>query len=287
MVNNATILDELVAKTIEKYGKLRLRECNGAPAGVLIAVEGVDGSGVSTHSKILVNVLKHVIAGGEYRVIYTKEPTTGPLGFFLWMTLKDYLPQLKRPDILALLFAADRLFHLYEEPITSTSRGMVHALVNGYIVVSDRYKYSSIAYQSTPLPGGGLLDMKWLWEINALAPPAHILIYLDVEPAEAIRRIASERESLHLYESRNKLEMVRENYLRILEELEKKPEWPTKESTPPWYQYMPRAECLYPRTPWPSIIKIREEGKSVLEVADELISKTIETAISKGLLSKK
>ena len=75
---------------------------------------------------------------------------------------------------LALLFAADRLDHCAAEvePLLSQGRH----------VVTDRYVYSSFAYQGTDL------DLSWVAAINSEAPEPDLTLYLRVDPAVAARR---------------------------------------------------------------------------------------------------
>ncbi len=287
------IAARLAAELLEEYGRLRVGECGGAPVGSLVAVEGIDGSGTSTHSRILAETLRIALDDGYYRVVHTKEPTGGPIGFLIWEIVKGYLGQgFNRPDILAHLFAADRIYHLYEDTTVTagSAKGVVGALVTGHIVIMERYKYSSIAYQAAPLPGGLPLSIEDLMEINRLAPPAHILVYLDVDPLEAAKRIIAERGEIHLYEHTKRLASVRANYLRLLKLLEKKPEWPAPGSdghslaTPPWYTLTPRADCIYQYTRLPIIVKIDETGHEVENVAKEVVNRTVGIMLENEML---
>jgi len=286
----------LVKEVTDRWGWLRLRSCGGRATGFLVAFEGLDGSGVSTHSRLLVEVLRRVVVDGWYRVVYSKEPTGGPIGFLIWQILQGYLPEgFKRPDILAHLFVADRLYHLYEDSVTGSARGVVEAVAAGYIVVLDRYKYSSIAYQAAPLPGGRTLTIDYLEAINSLAPPPHILVYLDTPPEEAMKRIAAERGEIYLYETRERLAMVRDNYRQIIARLHKQPEWPRFNrgdlELPAWYEAVPRAECLYGAATWPAIVEVEETDKDnntprqLEETAREAVTRTIEEAIRRELLT--
>ncbi len=290
------VVADIVEFVLDEWGVLRLRECGGYPTGFLVAFEGLDGSGVSTHSRILAEVLRRVVLDGEYRVVYTKEPTGSPIGFLIWQIIRGYLPEgFKRPDILAHLFVADRLYHLYEDRVANGSKGVAEALASGYIVVMDRYKYSTMAYQATPLPGGRTLPIDYLVAINEIAPPPHILAYIDLPPEEAAKRIAAERNEAQLYESRERLALVRRNYEKILERLRKQPEWPQMVSgniyLPPWYTSIPRAECIYGAGPsWPAIIQVKEANgapKPLEQVAKELATTTIKEMIRRELLIAK
>ena len=102
--------------------------------GIFIAIDGIDGCGSTTQVGILGNYLKK---GGE-NVHLTREPSEFEIGKLLRKYLKK--PETPIPTD-ALLFAADRVEHYYKE--------ILPKIQNNYIVVSDRYLESSIAYQAT------------------------------------------------------------------------------------------------------------------------------------------
>jgi len=163
--------------------------------GVFISIEGIDGSGKTTHSKKLVKWLsKHGV-----RSLYTREPTNGAVGRILKSIVK-------RRDVdsrvEALLFAADRLEHL--------NRIILPYLEKSYIVVSDRYVYSSLAYQTVTTG-----ERKWVREINKFARKPDLTLLLDVEPKVGLSRIRRHRTR---FEEESFLERVREEYLRLAEE---------------------------------------------------------------------
>ena len=112
--------------------------------GKFIVFEGLDGSGLSTHSSLLRDWLKNQ----GYRVHLSAEPTDGPIGVLIRQILKDFTKIPKRPDILALLFAADRLYHVGHESYGAGKReqeGLLNAMREGYVVISNRYILSSLA----------------------------------------------------------------------------------------------------------------------------------------------
>src|SRR5262245_42787632 len=151
-------------------------------SGTFIVVEGIDGAGTTTHSRLLAKALK--IPGRE--VVLTCEPTNGPVGGLIRQILQRRLfvadatgPRAFAWSTLALLFAADRLDHL--------DSVVLPALADGSIVVSDRYDLSSLAYQSATAPGGpGVVP--WIRSLNARAIRPDLTLVLDV-PAE----VAAER----------------------------------------------------------------------------------------------
>ncbi|HSH14189.1 MAG TPA: dTMP kinase, partial [Desulfurivibrionaceae bacterium] len=101
--------------------------------GLLIAVEGIDGTGKSSQVRLLAETLK----GKGYPVVVTREPTDGPYGrqirsFFLKR-------QQLSPEAELELFMNDRRQHVREL--------VAPALAAGEIVITDRYYLSTAAYQ--------------------------------------------------------------------------------------------------------------------------------------------
>jgi dTMP kinase len=164
--------------------------------GTFICVEGLDGCGKTTQTKLLVRRLKKK----GYNVTYTAEPSRGEIGNFI----KKYcLHGVKRVSsvVEALLFAADRFEHVEKE--------VIPALDEGKLVVSDRYVYSSLAYQ-----GAAGLDLKWIEEINEHAMPPDLAIFIDVEPEIVIQRLKPEKSVMEDLETQRK---VREVYMKFVE----------------------------------------------------------------------
>ena len=137
--------------------------------GVFLAIEGIDGSGKTT-------VAKHIhdfLTERGIEVILTQEPTKGPIGD----VIRKSLGKLElHPYQRALLFAADRHGHVTDV--------VMPALQEGKWVVTDRYLYSSLAYQ-----GAEGVDMAFLRFINGFAPDADAVIHLEVPPDIGVSRL--------------------------------------------------------------------------------------------------
>jgi len=164
--------------------------------GFFMCVEGLDGCGKTTQTKILVKELKKM----GYEAIYTAEPSHGKIGRFI----KRYcLHGGKRVSSIveALLFAADRYEHVENE--------VVPALKMGKIVVSDRYVYSSLAYQ-----GAAGLSLDWIRKINQHALTPDLAIYIDVEPEIVVKRLKPKKSVMENLETQRK---VREVYMHFVE----------------------------------------------------------------------
>jgi dTMP kinase len=163
--------------------------------GIFICVEGLDGCGKTTQAKLLVRKL-----GRGYDALYTAEPTNSQIGQFI---KRYFLHGAKRGSsvVEALLFAADRFEHV--ESV------ILPALDLGKIVVSDRYVYSSLAYQ-----GAAGLDLEWIQKINERALRPDLAIFVDVKPETVVQRLKPKRSVMENLETQRK---VREVYVKFLE----------------------------------------------------------------------
>ena len=171
--------------------------------GKFIALEGIDGSGKSTQIQYLAERLKE----REIRCYTTFEPTYSPIGSVIHQILSGRVKMDNRA--LAALFVADRMDHLLNEV-----NGIAPMLEEGITVISDRYYFSSYAYQSVDMP------MDWVIQANEesrkiLRPTA--TVFIDVPPKMAIERIVKGRASRELFEEQSRLEAVRERYLEAFE----------------------------------------------------------------------
>lgn len=163
--------------------------------GAFICVEGLDGCGKTTQAKLLVNKLRR-----DYDAVYTAEPSKGKIGRFI---KKHYLHSSKRGSSIAeaLLFAADRVEHLEDE--------VLPALKMGKVVVSDRYVYSSLAYQ-----GAAGLNLEWIERLNEHALRPDLAIFIDVKPETVVQRLKPKKSVMENLETQRK---VHEVYVKFVE----------------------------------------------------------------------
>ncbi|MFC1487827.1 dTMP kinase [Thermoproteota archaeon] len=158
--------------------------------GIFICIEGLDGSGKTTHAHRLVRNLQKK----ELEAIYTTEPSRGELGKFIRSSVLE--GEKRIPRVLeTVLFAVDRVEHL--------EKMVKPALQQGKIVVSDRCIYSSLAYQ-----GSAGLDLNWIKEINSFVLPADIAIYIDVPPEVVVKRIKRKKSVMERLETQRKVQEV-------------------------------------------------------------------------------
>jgi dTMP kinase len=162
--------------------------------GVFICIEGLDGCGKTTQAKLLAKKLRK-----SYNAVYTAEPSRGKIGTFI---RKRCLYGEKRLSTVveALLFAADRVEHVENE--------VLPALREGRLVISDRYVYSSLAYQ-----GAAGLSIEWIEQINIHALKPDLAVFIDVNPKTVMQRLKPERSVMENIETQQK---VRDVYLKFV-----------------------------------------------------------------------
>ena len=172
--------------------------------GLFVTFEGIDGCGKSTQIRKLV---QHIFEKNKHNnIILTRNP-------YKDVNMRAILHQdtdpLSQSDKLADLFINDRKKQV-EEIITPN-------LKNGHFVVSDRYKLSTIAYQSAQG-----LDMQDLIKRHEGLPIPDLTFIIDVSAEEAFIRMSKESVSIrgkeHKFEANiDFIRKVRENYLKIKE----------------------------------------------------------------------
>ena len=168
-----------------------------------IVFEGLDGAGTTTQIKRLAKKLEDY----DKKVFLTHEPTDNPIGRLVRDVLQHKVKTTS--GALALLYASDRDDHL-----KNPEYGIERKLEEGSIVLSDRYFYSSIAYQGVDL------DLDFVKSINPF-PHAEYLIFIDTSVESCMRRIEKRGEDKELFDHAEFLKKVRSNYLSQLEYLPK------------------------------------------------------------------
>ena len=161
--------------------------------GALIVLEGIDGSGTTTQSSMLVKWLGSV----GIPAMATAEPSKGPIGVVVRRHLGRHL-DFGGPEAEALAFAADRMDHVMSE--------VVPALESGTTVVLDRYYLSSLAYQSLAC------DLAWVREINRFAVRPDLTVFLSVPVDIGIARFGGRATRERFEEDRAQLVRIAEMY---------------------------------------------------------------------------
>lgn len=172
-----------------------------------IVFEGIDGAGKTTQIQLLASAL-------EARGIKTNvsaEPTKLPIGVKIREKLSGRVES--TPIEMAELFAADRAMHN-----THPELGINKLLSDGVTAISDRYYYSSMAYQ------GAYIGLPKVMELNLGNPDIRhpdLCIFLDLTPEKSLERInAAGRETTEIYETYEILEQTRNKFFDILNKME-------------------------------------------------------------------
>ena len=163
--------------------------------GIFIVLEGLDGSGKTTQAKILATRLKKCCVA-----IYTAEPSQGKIGLFIRNRIL-YGETRPPTSVEALLFAADRMEHVQNE--------ILPALNEGCLVISDRYVYSSLAYQ-----GSAGLSLEWIRTINSYALKPDLALFVDVDPETVLARLKRKKSVMEKLEIQRKVREVYLNYVK-------------------------------------------------------------------------
>lgn len=173
--------------------------------GKFIAFEGIDGSGKSTQIALLEKKLKEQ----GIPVYLTREPTDGPYGAMLHTIMTGRLDACE--ETIAALYVADRMDH-----IKNTRNGLLKKIESGITVITDRYYFSSYAYQ------GAHMSMDWTIMANSVCADAlrpDLNLFLDLEPEISYQRICQNRTDFEIYEKLDNLKRTREKYMEAFSKL--------------------------------------------------------------------
>lgn len=165
-------------------------------------LEGLDGSGTTTQLKNLEEELKK----RKKKYFITQEPTVYETGIFLRRVLKGEIDVSQ--STIAYLFAADRDNHIY-----NAKDGILKHINDGQIVVSDRYMFSSLAYQSIGYP------YEKIKSLNEDFPLPEYVIYIDTPAEECINRINNRGEEKEIFEKLDFQKKVILGYERCFRDL--------------------------------------------------------------------
>ena len=184
---------------------------------LFIVFEGIDGCGKSTQLKMLCDKLT---ALGR-NPLPTAEPTETATGKMLRRALSG--EDKRTAAEMAALFVLDRIHHNKGEG------GIDECLDKGFDVISDRYYYSSLAYQ------GSLTDYDWVRRMNCECPEIRkpdLCIFLDMAPKAALTRIGKRGEAKEIYEKEETLTLFRATFMKVFASLEDRVAIINAEGTP-------------------------------------------------------
>ncbi|MEM4330888.1 MAG: dTMP kinase [Candidatus Pacearchaeota archaeon] len=165
-----------------------------------IAFEGIDGSGKTTQ---IFELAKYLFRKNKKNnILLTREPYKDER--IRELLTKDKDPY-KNSEKLANLFIEDRRIHLKELILPSLKKG-IH-------VISDRFSFSTLAYQQAQgIPLSTLIKM----HKGIIIPDAIFIIDVPVEVA--LRRIKKDKErnrEIKFEKDIDFLKRIRENYLKL------------------------------------------------------------------------
>lgn len=163
----------------------------------MIVIEGIDGSGKSS----VVNELIKYIRTDE-NITRIIEPSHNVIGSLIReMIIGDDMSD-SRQRVLSRLFSADREANL----------GYIKERLKGEetseFFLYDRYMYSTMAYQNTDL------DKK----LNEDFPTPGLTIFLDTDVDVALKRITDRGDERQVFETKERLTMIRDRYHEVLPE---------------------------------------------------------------------
>ena len=167
-----------------------------------IVLEGIDGAGTSTQ-------IKRLVQTNPDKYIATAEPTSGPTGKFLRQMLAGDFKVDERTN--AYLFAADRCEDIFGKG------GVKELCESGKTVVSDRYFFSSLAYQSVSCG----LELPQL--LNSPFPLPEYLFFFDINPEISLARVNARNESKEIYENLEAQKKIAALYEKVISMYEQNP----------------------------------------------------------------
>lgn len=166
--------------------------------GILIAFEGIDGTGKSTQVKMLAGYLRKK----GYEVVETFEPTNGPYGKRIRANFSNRDTVSKEEELE--LFLSDRKEHV--------DQLIKPALLTGKVVITDRYYFSTAAYQGAV----GFDPDEIIRKNEKFAPVPDIVFLLEAPVSVGIERIENSRgEELNAFEQEENLRKVAEIFSKL------------------------------------------------------------------------
>lgn len=167
--------------------------------GLFIVLEGIDGTGKSTQTRILAEWFRN--QGRE--VVLSREPTDGPWGKKVRETAQT-----------GRLSPADELDYFLKDRREHVDGLILPSLAEGKVVILDRYYFSTMAYQGAR--GIDPLDIRRKNE--EFAPLPDVLLILDIDVETALHRIGSRGDIANEFEQRASLESCRNLFLSLRNE---------------------------------------------------------------------
>jgi dTMP kinase len=178
------------------YNKIMIK--NSYP-GKFIVIEGIDGAGGETQTKLLFNYLKKKRKPVE-KLSYPDYQ--GPIGKLIHQFLHrkyDFSPEVQ--------------FLLYSTDFLKDKEKIKMWLERGKFIIADRYFTTTLAYQG--LKGFQLKEALKFAEIFALPKP-NLIVYLKISPETSIKRKLKEKKNLDRHEANKKFLSKLTNFYKEL-----------------------------------------------------------------------
>ncbi len=177
--------------------------------GKLIVLEGLDGSGGETQTKILTNFLRQ---NGKDVLFVTYPDYSGAIGRIIHGFLHKEFN-----------FSADTQFALYATDMVKDKQKILKALSENRVVVANRYLTSTLAYQSV---GGFPLEKGLQFAKVFDLPKPDLVIYLDIDAETSMKRKFGEKNNLDKFEADKEfLNKVKAQYLKLVKNKVFAKEW--------------------------------------------------------------
>jgi dTMP kinase len=168
---------------------------------LFIVIEGLDGSGKSSASRALVEMLEKTHKG---HIKQSYEPHDASCGGLL---IRDILTKKHTgftPNLLPLAFATNRLDHC-DQVIRPWIEGN-----SGNILICDRYYLSSLVYQSSPD-----FPFEKVMAYNEFALKPDVIFFINVDSETCYQRMAIRNQPQELFEG--KLDESRRKYFQAID----------------------------------------------------------------------
>lgn len=174
---------------------------------MFIVFEGIDGSGKSTQCDLLYKYL----LDNDVDAVRLLEPSNGEIGKKIRTILSgDIIPPVSKQ---VELFIKDRK--------DDVEKNILPALLDGKVVLMDRYYFSNAAYQ-----GAQGIDPKTIIDKNLALdfPQPDIVYYLDIHPNAAFDRITARSgdRKKEIFEKKELLQKIWNNFNQIANDKFKK-----------------------------------------------------------------
>lgn len=164
--------------------------------GRLIVLEGIDGSGKNTQLSLISRELFDLNKYSDLKI--TREPWKSQYGQEIRRILKSDKDPTQKAEECFDLYVKDRTLH-----VDRINRW----LEEGDIVISDRYYYSTIAYQQAQG-----IPLERILEANRAFPVPDLVLLFKIAPEVAVKRIAKGRSEKEKFEQLEFLTKVSQHF---------------------------------------------------------------------------